>query len=327
MSNPFPQGSGPKVRDETESEGVKRARERDEGWTRQKEAAGVAGGRVGGRQLTRDNAPETEPEWTSAGHSNLDQRLSPPVSAGPTYRQARAQAQAPGSLSRSGSRSGSESGTPEGVACNHGAPAVLPGPGAAIRPVAARSAGGTRGPLPTLPPSLPCSLQVRPATAGAGLPPGLAAQGPLRGPAVAPGHGDSPRRQPRAAASVPRPNWDRSRGGVRGRGNVIAASAPRNLGSRAPIATLQPETPSPDPRHCVLGQIQTSHPKPRILRNRPPSPSPTLGHRVSAPDCGMPSPSGRPRPSDSGDPSPHPALGPGPISPSVGVPAPAQQGF
>lgn len=320
--------------------GVKRARARDGGWTRQKEAAGVAGGgRVGGRQLTGDNAPETEPEWTSEGHSNLDQRLSPPVSAGPTYRQGRAQAQAPGSLSGSGSRSGSESGTPEGVARNPGAPAVLPGPAAAIRPVEARSAGGTRGPLPALLPSLPCSLQVRLATEGAGLPPGLAARGPLRGPAVAPGHGDSPRRQPRAAASVPRPNWDRSRGGVRGRGNVIAASAPRNLGSRAPIATLQPETPFLDPRHCVLGQIQTSHPSlglgPQPLDlgssgTAPRSPSPTLRHRVSAPGLWDALSQWAAEALGLGRPllcATHPALGPGPISPSVGVPASAQQSF
>lgn len=52
VSSPFPQGSGPEVRDESEGQtgGVKRARARDGGWIRQEEAAGVAGRRESRRQ-------------------------------------------------------------------------------------------------------------------------------------------------------------------------------------------------------------------------------------------------------------------------------------
>lgn len=52
VSSPFPQGSGPEVRDENEGQtgGVKRARARDGGWIRQEEAAGVAGRRESRRQ-------------------------------------------------------------------------------------------------------------------------------------------------------------------------------------------------------------------------------------------------------------------------------------
>ena len=196
-SSPFPQGFGPEVGDEREGQRgrVKRARARDGCWIRQKESQG------GAKESEADSLP-AEPRVRQNQRAVIREtrktrsELKPRGRAGATHRQARAQAQAPGSLPGSGSMSSSESGVPEGRVRNPGAPAAPPGPAARVRPAAAWSAGGTRGPFP----SLPRSLRVRPATAGAGLPPGLSALGPLHGPAAAPGRGDSPRRQPRAAA-------------------------------------------------------------------------------------------------------------------------------
>lgn len=128
------------------------------GSDRRRQLESQGGGKVRDRQLAGDIVCETEPEWTSEGRATVDERLSPRGRAGPPHRRARAQA--PPSLPRSGSRSwsASASGTREGRARNPGVPAARPGPAAAVRPAAARSAGGPRGPPPSFPPCRPPSL-------------------------------------------------------------------------------------------------------------------------------------------------------------------------